>query len=98
LGRQLCDRGRARPPVSLATLVVDHSAGRAENDWTATLPDLRGRGLARLAKLATIRWARNAGIREIVTANDAGNVAMLALNERLGYRRLYEQVELARAS
>jgi GNAT superfamily N-acetyltransferase len=88
---------RARP-VSLATLVVDHSAGRAENDWTATLPDLRGRGLARLAKLATIRWARNAGIREIVTANDAGNVAMLALNERLGYRRLYEQVELARAS
>jgi GNAT superfamily N-acetyltransferase len=89
------DRARL---VSLATLVVDHSAGRAENDWTATLPDLRGRGLARLAKLATIRWARNAGIRGIVTANDAGNVAMLALNERLGYRRLYEQVELARAS
>jgi RimJ/RimL family protein N-acetyltransferase len=81
--------------VSLATLVVDHSAGRAENDWTATLPDLRGRGLARLAKLATIRWARSAGIAEIVTANDDGNVPMLALNERLGYRRLYEQVELA---
>jgi RimJ/RimL family protein N-acetyltransferase len=85
------DRARL---VSLATLVVDHSAGRAENDWTATLPDLRGRGLARLGKLATIRWARNAGIREIVTANDDGNVPMLALNERLGYRRLYEQVEL----
>ena len=82
--------------VSLATLVVDHSAGRAENDWTATLPDLRGRRLARLVKLATIRWARNSGIREIVTANDDGNVPMLALNERLGYRRLYEQIELAR--
>jgi GNAT superfamily N-acetyltransferase len=82
--------------VSLATLVVDHAAGRAENDWTATLPELRGRRLARLGKLATIRWARNAGIREIVTANDDGNVPMLALNERLGYRRLYEQLELAR--
>jgi len=82
--------------VSLATLVVDRAAGRAENDWTATLPDLRGRRLARLVKLATIRWARDAGIREIVTANDDHNVPMLALNKRLGYRRLYEQVELAR--
>ena len=82
--------------VSLATLVVDRAAGRAENDWTATLPDLRGRRLARLVKLATIRWALNAGIREIVTANDDDNVPMLALNKRLGYRRLYEQVELAR--
>ena len=47
-------------------------------------------------KLATIRWALNAGIREIVTANDDDNVPMLALSKRLGYRRLYEQVELAR--
>jgi GNAT superfamily N-acetyltransferase len=82
--------------VSLASLVVDRAAGRAENDWTATLPELRGRRLALLAKLATIRWARDAGIREIVTANDDDNVPMLTLNERLGYRRLYRQVEHAR--
>ena len=82
--------------VSLASLVVDRAAGRAENDWTATLPGLRGRRLAWLAKLATIRWARDAGIREIVTANDEHNAPMLALNERLGYRCLYQQVELAR--
>jgi RimJ/RimL family protein N-acetyltransferase len=82
--------------VSLASLVVDTVAGRAENDWTATLPELRGRKLALLAKLATIRWAREAGIREIVTANDDYNAPMLALNERLGYRPLYPQVELAR--
>jgi len=71
--------------------------GRAENDWTATLPELRGRRLALLVKLASIRWAQDAGIREIVTANDDDNVAMLTLNQRLGYRRLYPQVELARA-
>jgi GNAT superfamily N-acetyltransferase len=82
--------------VSLASLVVDPERGRAENDWTATLPELRGRRLALLAKLASIRWARDSGIREIVTANDEDNVAMLALNQRLGYRRLYPQVELAR--
>jgi len=83
--------------VSLASLVVDRASGRAENDWTATLPELRGRRLALLAKLAAIRWAREARIREIVTANDDDNVPMLTLNERLGYRRLYPQVELARS-
>jgi RimJ/RimL family protein N-acetyltransferase len=58
---------------------------------------LRGRRLALLVKLASIRWARDVGIREIVTANDDDNVPMLTLNQRLGYRRLYPQVELARA-
>jgi GNAT superfamily N-acetyltransferase len=87
------ERGRL---VSLASLVVDDAMPRAENDWTATLPELRGRRHALLVKLATIRWARDAGIREIVTANDEDNVAMLTLNERLGYRRLFAQVELAR--
>jgi GNAT superfamily N-acetyltransferase len=90
----LDERGRL---VSLASLVVDPERGRAENDWTATLPERRGRRLALLAKLASIRWARDAGIREIVTANDDDNMPMLALNQRLGYRRLYPQVELARA-
>ncbi len=83
--------------VSLASLVADPARARAENDWTATLPELRGRRLALLVKLASIRWAREAGIREIVTANDDDNVPMLALNQRLGYRRLYAQLELARA-
>jgi GNAT superfamily N-acetyltransferase len=88
------ERGRL---VSLASLVVDPARARAENDWTATLPELRGRRLALLVKLASIRWAREAGIREIVTANDDDNVPMLTLNQRLGYRRLYAQLELARA-
>jgi GNAT superfamily N-acetyltransferase len=83
--------------ASLASLVVDPTGARAENDWTATLPELRGRRLALLVKLASIRWAREAGIRQIVTANDEDNVPMLTLNQRLGYRRLYPQVELARA-
>jgi hypothetical protein len=39
--------------VSLAWLLIDHDRRRAENEWTAALPELRGLGLARLAKLAT---------------------------------------------
>jgi GNAT superfamily N-acetyltransferase len=53
---------------------------------TATLPAFRRRGLARLAKLATIRWAAEAGITSILTSNDRENPGMLALNDELGYR------------
>ncbi len=80
--------------VSLAWLLVDHAHGRAENDWTGTLPELRGRGLARLAKVATIRWAAEQGLTEIVTGNDPDNLPMRELNRRLGYEELYVRRDL----
>ncbi|MBA3329799.1 MAG: GNAT family N-acetyltransferase [Actinobacteria bacterium] len=73
-------------PVSFAWLLVDREHGVAEHEMTGTLPELRGRGLARLAKLAAIRWARDHGVTCLLTANDADNAPMLAVNERLGYR------------
>jgi RimJ/RimL family protein N-acetyltransferase len=82
--------------ASLAVLAVDRERRRAENDWTGTLPELRERGLARLVKLATIRWAREAGLREIVTSNMSVNIAMLAVNQRLGYRELFVRHDLER--
>jgi GNAT superfamily N-acetyltransferase len=78
-------------PVAIAWLLVDRERRRAENEWTATLPELRGRGLARLAKLHTIRWAAENGIREILTESDEGNIAMLELNRSLGYRMLWRR-------
>ena len=74
-------------PLALSWLLVDDERGLAENEWTATVPRLRGRGLARWAKLSPIRWAAEHGIREILTANDVDNLPMLTLNEHLGYRR-----------
>jgi RimJ/RimL family protein N-acetyltransferase len=53
---------------------------------TGTRADLRRRGLARLAKLATIAWAREHGFAAIQTSTDGENAPMLALNESLGYR------------
>ena len=46
----------------------------------------RRRGLARLAKLATIRWAEANGVEWRLTANAEANAGMRALNESLGYR------------
>jgi GNAT superfamily N-acetyltransferase len=81
-------RGR---PVSLAFLRVDRDRRIAYNQMTATLPEYRRRGLALMVKLAAVRWASGAGIERLLTENDAENVGMLAMNERLGYRPLYEQ-------
>jgi GNAT superfamily N-acetyltransferase len=75
-------------PVSFAWLVTDREGQRAANEMTGTAPEFRRRGLARLAKEATIRWAAEAGIRTIFTSNDTTNADMLALNEHLGYRPL----------
>lgn len=72
-------------PVALSFLVAD-GEGRAANDMTGTLPDYRRRGLARLAKLGTLRWAVAGGADWILTGNDEENPAMRALNESLGYR------------
>jgi len=72
-------------PVALSFLVADGD-GRAANDMTGTLPEYRRRGLARLAKLGTVRWAAAGGADWILTGNDEENPAMRALNESLGYR------------
>jgi GNAT superfamily N-acetyltransferase len=76
-------------PVSLAFVAVDHGRGLGYNSMTATLRTHRRRRLALLAKVAAIRWAKQAGLERLVTENDAGNVGMLAINDRLGYTPLY---------
>jgi GNAT superfamily N-acetyltransferase len=79
--------------VSLAFLAVDPSRKLAYNQMTATLPEFRRRGLALAVKLAAARWAQAHGFERILTENDAENTGMLAVNQRLGYRPLYEQTK-----
>jgi GNAT superfamily N-acetyltransferase len=76
-------------PVSLAFLAVDPKRGLGYNSMTATLRTHRRRGLALLAKVAAAHWAQESGLERLVTENDASNVGMLAINDRLGYRPLY---------
>jgi GNAT superfamily N-acetyltransferase len=72
-------------PIALSFLLVNREAGIGTNEMTGTLPEYRGRGLARLAKLAAISWAVEQGLSELATGNDSENAPMLALNRSLGY-------------
>ena len=53
---------------------------------TGTLRDYRGRGLALLAKRATLVNAAKRGVELVSTENDETNAPMLRVNEHLGYR------------
>ena len=84
-------------PASFAWLVTDREGRRAENEMTGTAPEFRRRGLARLAKEATIARAAEAGIRTILTSNDTTNADMLALNEHLGYQPTVLRIWIAKS-
>ncbi|MGZ4335323.1 MAG: N-acetyltransferase family protein, partial [Gaiellaceae bacterium] len=60
--------------------------------------DRRGRGLAYAVKLATLRRARDAGLRTMLASNDLENEPMLAVNRKLGFKPsgLCEQYERIR--
>ena len=48
----------------------------------------RGRGVATLVKLASLRYLKQHGYTEARTHNDTANPPILALNKKLGYRPL----------
>lgn len=73
-------------PVAYAFLHVAPASRMAANEMTGARPDHRRRGLARLAKLGTIAWAREHGYEGILTESDQDNAGMLHLNKSLGYR------------
>jgi len=72
-------------PVAFSHLLVG-PGGRAVTYITGTLRDCRGRGLAQLAKRATLVNAAKSGVELVFAENDATNGPMLKVNENLGYR------------
>jgi len=73
--------------VCITLLLTDPPSGRALNNGTATLREHRGRGLATLAKQASLTRAAELGCTAAYTGNNADNAPMLAINRKLGYRR-----------
>ncbi|PZS08464.1 MAG: hypothetical protein DLM70_02620 [Chloroflexi bacterium] len=67
-----------------------------ESNGMGVLREYRGRGVARLLKLATIEWARANGLRYLHTGNDVNNPRMYAINVRLGYQSLPDRVEVVK--
>ena len=72
-------------PVAFSHLRVA-PGGRAVTDMTGTLRDYRGRGLALLAKRASLVNAARRGVELVSTENDETNGPMLRVNEKLGYQ------------
>jgi GNAT superfamily N-acetyltransferase len=80
-------------PAALSWVNVDGARGYAEQQLTGTARAQRRRGLARVAKLAVIRWCAEAGIVRLATGNDSTNAGMLAINDQLGFRPFAEETE-----
>jgi len=74
-------------PAAVTYLHVDRERGRATNNGTGTLPEHRGRGLAILAKRASLTRAAGLGVTAVYTANDVTNAPMQAINRKLGYTK-----------
>ncbi|MEU4197259.1 GNAT family N-acetyltransferase [Kribbella sp. NPDC026611] len=72
--------------VAFTLSLGDHT--RIWSKMTATMPEYRGRGLAKLVKAAALHAAADAGVHGAYTANYDGNIPMIAVNEWLGYDRI----------
>lgn len=71
--------------VAAFTAARTDGATRYASAMTGTRRAFRGRGLAKLAKTASLQRARAAGYTEAFTGNDSENGPMLAVNAWLGY-------------
>ncbi len=74
-----------------AFTLVKRDGTRMWSDMTATLPQHRGRGLARLVKIVAVHRAAERGVTMAYTSNDESNAPMLAVNARLGYQPVAAQ-------
>jgi mycothiol synthase len=72
--------------VGYATLAGTSDPRVAFHEMTGVRRGWRGRGIARALKVAQIRSARAAGLRELSAQNEASNAPMRAVNARLGYQ------------
>ncbi|QGN46654.1 GNAT family N-acetyltransferase [Micromonospora sp. WMMD558] len=77
--------------VLAAISLVKRDGARMWSDYTGTMPEHRGRGLASAAKIAALHRAAANGVTVAYTGNDEANAPMLAINERLGYRPVASQ-------
>ena len=102
------DVDRPSVPNDAFFVAVDSASGRAVgyacllmqpgsttvayHDMTAVLRAYRGRGIARELKNATIAWSIEHGLTALETGNDEANAPMRAVNARLGYEPLPDEV------
>jgi len=72
--------------------VLDGKPTVAWHGMTAVARAWRGRGVAGALKRATIAWGASNGLEALETANDVDNAPMRAINRRLGYQPLPDEI------
>jgi GNAT superfamily N-acetyltransferase len=71
---------------------LEHEDDQWKHGFMAVARNARGRGVAGAIKRAQIAWAKANGVPTLRTANEVRLEGMLALNRRLGYRTLYDEI------
>lgn len=74
--------------VAMTYLYNSERDGMAFQALTAVDREYRGKGIAKALKAFAAKRAIDAGYTKILTDNDARNLTMLSINERMGFRRL----------
>ncbi|MET3988116.1 GNAT superfamily N-acetyltransferase [Streptomyces sp. PvR034] len=82
--------------VAAFTEAHTDGATRYASAMTGTRRAFRGRGLAKLAKAASLHRARAAGYTRAFTGNDSENAPMLAVNKGFGYEICAGEVRYAK--
>jgi mycothiol synthase len=74
--------------VGLAAVGIFADGVTAFNAFTGVDAGYRGRKIAQALKVLGVQFALGEGVERLTTNNDSTNAPMLAVNDRLGYRRL----------
>lgn len=73
-------------PIGFAQLRFDGvEEGTAEHEFTGVLRAWRGRGVAAALKHAQVAWAKEVGLRKLLTENEDRNEPIRRVNAALGY-------------
>jgi len=83
-------------PAAFSLAWTDNATGRYATAMTGTARAHRRRGLAKLAKNASLHRARAAGYTVALTGNDSENEPMLAINKWFGYEICASEVRYVR--
>jgi GNAT superfamily N-acetyltransferase len=78
-----------RGPRLVGTATLQKDLARSDSfhvGYTGTHPNFRGRGVATELKRREILFARERGVRYLLTGNDSSNRPIVSINQRLGFR------------